>query len=100
MRGGTGGNNSSMVLHTDREYGFNRGAGADGGRYEARLSPHSRMILESEKQFLDNYGRRTEIERRTMHGGVVQEESMWDKLSRIFTFGCIETSHNNNNDRS
>ena len=83
-----------MAAHSDREYGFNRGE--NNGRYEARLSPHSRMILESEKQFLDNYGRRTEIERRTMHGGVVQEESMWDKLSRIFTFGCIETSHNNN----
>lgn len=84
-----------MAAHSEREYGFNRGD-HHNGRYEARLSPHSRMILESEKQFLNNYGRRTEIDRRSVPGGNVQEESMWDKLSRIFTFGCIETSHNNN----
>ena len=61
--------------------------------YKAQLSPHSRMILESEKQFMNDYGRRTEIERRTLQAPE-DSESMWDKLSRIFTFGCIETSHN------
>ena len=61
--------------------------------YKAQLSPHSRMILESEKQFMNDYGRRTEIERRTLQAPE-ESESMWDKLSRIFTFGCIETSYN------
>ena len=37
-----------MAAHSEREYGLNR-AGRRDGRYEARLSPHSRMILESEK---------------------------------------------------
>ena len=54
--------------HTDRSGDdFKHRGGGYNRRYggEQRLSPHSRMILESEKQFLDNYGRRTEIERRT-----------------------------------
>ena len=51
--------------HTDRSGGDFKRGGYRYGNGEGRLSPHSRMILESEKQFLDNYGRRTEIERRT-----------------------------------
>ena len=59
-----------------------------------KLSPRSRMILQSEAQFLDSYGRRSE--RRMGHSNTSEGNSMWDKLSRIFSFGCIETSHNNN----
>ena len=54
------------------------------------------MILQSEAQFLDSYGRRSE--RRMRHSANNEGDgSLWDKLSRIFSFGCIETSHNNNN---
>lgn len=56
------------------------------------MSPHSRMMFQSEAQFLDNYGERP-IGR--FNGQSNQENTMWDKLSKIFTFGCIETSHNN-----
>lgn len=59
---------------------------------ENQMSPHSRMMFQSEAQFLDNYGERP-IGR--FNGQSNQENTMWDKLSKIFTFGCIETSHNN-----
>ena len=51
------------------------------------------MILQSEAQFLDNYGRKTEVQRRT-YSHATEPDSLWDKLSRIFTFGCIEANHN------
>jgi len=57
------------------------------------MSPHSRMMFQSEAQFLDNYGERPIGRFNTQQNN--QENTMWDKLSKIFTFGCIETSHNN-----
>jgi len=52
------------------------------------------MLFQSEAQFLENYGgRASEIPTR-FKNGQMEENSIWDKLSRIFTFGCIETSHN------
>lgn len=52
------------------------------------------MMFQSEAQFLDNYARHSEQVRGrfAQQGG---DDSVWDKLSRIFTFGCIETNHNN-----
>jgi len=47
---------------------------------------------------LDNYGRHSEKVRGRFdnnQGGGGGDDSVWDKLSRIFTFGCIETNHNN-----
>jgi len=54
------------------------------------------MMFQSEAQFLNNYGgRRTVNDGRHFTGRPAAEESsMWDKLSRIFTFGCIEANHN------
>lgn len=53
------------------------------------------MILQGEAQFMDQ-GRRTEHQRHFAGHGA-EESSVWDTLSRIFTFGCIETNHNNGN---
>lgn len=60
---------------------------------ENQMSPHSRMMFQSEAQFLDNYGERPIGRFNGQQSN--QENTMWDKLSKIFTFGCIETSHNN-----
>ena len=65
--------------------------------YGDPLSPNSKLILQSESQFMDNYGRKTEREigRQTHYSTrSAGEDSMWDRLTRIFTFGCMETSHN------
>ena len=64
------------------------------GRNRQNMSPNSRMMFQSEAQFLDNYARHSEQVRGrfAQQGG---DDSVWDKLSRIFTFGCIETNHNN-----
>jgi len=51
------------------------------------------MMFQSEAQFLDNYGERPIGRFNGQQSN--QENTMWDKLSKIFTFGCIETSHNN-----
>ncbi len=64
------------------------------------LSPHSRMMFQSEAQFLDNYGQGRKSEMplgRFNQNGTAdgEDNTIWDKLSKIFTFGCIETSHNN-----
>lgn len=45
---------------------------------------------------MDNYGRKTEVQRRT-YSHATEPDTLWDKFSRIFTFGCIEANHNNNN---
>ena len=60
-----------------------------------QMSPNSRMMFQSEAQFLDNYGRHTEQVRGRFANQQGSDDSVWDKLSRIFTFGCIETNHNN-----
>jgi len=41
---------------------------------------------------MDNYSRRSV--KPQFNGRITDENTIWDKLSRIFTFGCIETSHN------
>lgn len=63
--------------------------------YKESISPRTKMILQSEAQFMDQ-GRRTE-HRQRQYGGQAEENSVWDTLSRIFSFGCIETNHNNGN---
>ena len=54
------------------------------------------MILQSEAQFANNLGRRSARTHFNPNASASEENSIWEKLSRIFTFGCIETSHNNN----
>lgn len=80
--------NQTNPLSSDPHQYFNK-------EYRDRLSPHSRMIFQSEAQFLDNYGARRSERPMRLKNGQIEENSIWDKLSRIFTFGCIETSHNN-----
>ena len=64
--------------------------GRDGERYNSQvISPSTRLMMQSEKQFIEEYGNR-----RTKADTNASEESIWDKVSRMFTFGCIETNHN------
>ena len=55
------------------------------------------MMYQREAQFLESYGR--ERQTQNQFNGFNQKpepsDSLWDKLGRIFTFGCIETNHNN-----
>ena len=57
------------------------------------LSPNSKLIMRSESQF-NNSGYGNNGSRQVKNYEVPDDNSFWDKLSRIFTFGCIETSHN------
>lgn len=62
------------------------------GKYQYKdrqLSPHSRMLLQSESQFMKDDNRRD-----SHRDNLNEDNTIWDKLSRIFTFGCIETNHN------
>ena len=62
------------------------------------------MMYQSEAQFLDGYGGRGRLGGGRFSEGAQNRyfgnktggegDSMWDKLSRLFTFGCIETNHN------
>ena len=56
---------------------------------QKRHTPTSALMMHSERQFLDDYARNDK--RNTSYQS---DNTIWDKLSRIFTFGCIETSHN------
>ena len=56
---------------------------------QRRHTPTSALMMHSERQFLDDYARGDK--RNTSYQS---DNTIWDKLSRIFTFGCIETSHN------
>ena len=59
------------------------------------LSPNSKLIFRSESQFNQAaYGNSGARQSKNYEGNIPDENSFWDKLSRIFTFGCIETSHN------
>ena len=56
------------------------------------ISPSTRLMMQSERQFIEEYGRG----KGNMRGGTQpqEEETVWERFSRMFTFGCIETNHN------
>lgn len=49
--------------------------------------PQARLFMHSQKQWGGEIPKLGNVKRD-------KEDGWWDSLSKLFTFGCVETSHN------